>query len=74
MELLELKRQIHKEIDLEDDIDRLEDCYRWLSSSNHPILSDEDKKELLDMAENPQNYNWTSHEDVKAQIEQWRKK
>jgi hypothetical protein len=73
MEVLELKRQIHDAIDLEDDEERLQDLYDWMVTS-HPILSESDKSELIDMATNPHNYQWHTHDEVQAKLQKWRVK
>ncbi len=74
MEILELKKQIFKEIDLENDIERLEDCYRWLVSPDNSYLTSAEIYEMEDMAKNPSNYEWSNHEDAVKRIAEWRKK
>jgi hypothetical protein len=73
MEVLELKKKIHDAIDLEDDMNRLHDLHDWMVAP-HPVLSDADKAELIDMATHPEKYKWYSHEEVMTKLKKWREK
>jgi hypothetical protein len=72
MELLELKKQIHDAIDLEDDEERLLDYFRFIKTESFwDSLSISDKNELVYLAENKDKLKWIDHETVKESHKKW---
>jgi hypothetical protein len=72
MELLELKRQLHDAIDLEEDEERLLDYFRFIKTESFwDNLSDADKNELIHLAENKDKIKWIDHETVKESHKKW---
>lgn len=72
MELLELKRQLHDAIDLEEDEERLLDYFRFIKTESFwDNLSDADKNELIHLAENKDKIQWIDHETVKESHKKW---
>ena len=46
-----------------NDIEQLEDYYQFLFSSSHwSRLSENERQKMIDMARNPEKYNWVGHD------------
>jgi hypothetical protein len=75
MEITELKNHIKNLVDEIDEEVVLNDYYTILSQSHQlNFLPVNERKELIDMVDNPQNYKVVSHKSAMEKLNKWKGK
>lgn len=75
MEIAELKNQIKNLVDEIDEEVVLNDYFSILSQPHQiTFLPVNERKELIDMVDNPQNYNIISHKNAMEKLSKWKGK
>ncbi len=73
MNIIELKNQIKNLIDKMNEEDVLNEYYAILNQSIQlNLLPKNERLELIDMVDNPQNYNVVSHKTAMEKLNKWK--